>query len=405
MKKEDVLNDRLYKKLCNRKQLSSETQRVYVQVFTEYCTICGKTLTELRKEAYTEQTTIPDKLERKINDRLEKYQEVLEDRGLMNLTIKTKLQTVRAFYREYDIDLPKPYQFKRDKIIKKGSDIVTMEHIRKAVNSTPNFKYKAIITTLASSGMRSKDLRFLTIQDFVDATSEYHDHEDINDVIPALEGKRVIPCWEFDSKKTDTDTITFSSPESVEYTLNYLKQRKDLKNDYILFTSRNRGEYTVYSRNSLSEIFKSINDRLSFGQLPNSFHFFRAHKMRAFFGTTLNRNRVPYTVYKKMMGHRLNSVDGAYVEIDKATCKHEYLRCLKDLSTEKVKIKKVTSDEIKEIVTELDKQNKEISIMKEEKSKTEETIAFVTPLVDALKERPDLIEELMGDIKQKRNNK
>ena len=352
MKKEVIKNDKLFRNMCRRKQLSEYTKRAYITVLTEYCTLTGKTPSELRTEAYKEQMTIPDKLLRSINTYLEDYLDSLEDRKLMNSSIRSKMSKIRAFYNEYDIDLPKPIKFKRDKVIKRGSDIVTMEHVRKAVNSTPNFKYKAMITLLASSGMRSTDMRLLKVQDFINATKDYHDKEDVNDVIKEIEGRTIVPCWDFYSEKTDVPTITFNTPECTEHIITYLKQRDDLKNDQFLFCPENTNGYIVYHRTSIILIFKKINDRLSFGQLPNSYHFFRAHKLRSFFASILNKNSVPYAVYKKMMGQTMSGVDTAYIKISKETCKQEYMRCINDLTTEKVEIKKVTSDEIKSIVEE-----------------------------------------------------
>ena len=67
MNYEDIENDRLFKKMYHRKQLSENTYHNQVVTLTEYCTLCGKTPTELSDEAYTEQNTIIDKLKRQID--------------------------------------------------------------------------------------------------------------------------------------------------------------------------------------------------------------------------------------------------------------------------------------------------------------------------------------------------
>lgn len=394
MEKEVIKNDKLFRNLCRRKQLSKHTKRAYITALTEYCTLTCKTPSELRTEAYKEQMTIPDKLARSINIYMEDYLDFLENKKLMNSSIHLKISKIRAFYNEYDIDLPKPVKFKRDKVIKRGSDIVTMDHIRKAVNSTPSFKYKAMITFLASSGMRSTDMRLLKVQDFIDATQYYHDKRDIQDVIKEIEGRQIIPCWDFYSEKTDIPTITFNTPECTDYIITYLKQRDNLKNDQFLFCPENSDGYRIYNRISIILIFKKINDRLSFGQLPNSYHFFRAHKLRSFFASTLNKNSVPYAVYKKMMGQSMSGVDMAYIKVNKDTCKREYLRCIRDLTTERVEVKKVTPDEIKKIVEENKNLKTDVECLKEEMGDYKEFLPVIRTFAKNPEKLKDIIEKL-----------
>ncbi|AEG18702.1 tyrosine-type recombinase/integrase [Methanobacterium paludis] len=357
MLKEDIINDPLMQRLELRKQLRKNTVSSYVTAFMPYCELTKKTPSELRSEAYKEQVTIPDKMDRSINTYLFRYYKFLkEERGLEDSTIRTMMSRIRAFYNEFDIDLPKNIRMKKKKT-RRESESLSIDHVREAILSTNSWKFKAVIALAASSGLRSGDIRHFTIQDFIDATEEYHDERDINNVISTLEKRRVIPCWELYSEKTSEHTITFSSPESVEYTLKYLKTRNDLSNDSILYTNKFGG---LYSKSGFIQIFKSANSNLDYGYIEgNEYSFFHAHNLRSFFSTTLNKAGVPYAIYKKMMGQALGGSDPAYIHIDKKTCKNEYLRVVKDLSIHKVEVYDFKTKEYEEFLKEKEQMIKE----------------------------------------------
>ena len=356
-----IIEDPLLQSLILRKQLKTNTIRTYGMAFTHYYNVTGKTPTELRQEAYNEQLTIPDKFSRKINKYLTDYHVYLQNKNLSLATIKTFTHKIRAFYTEYDIDLPKPILIKSKNNVKRESDLITMEHIRKIVNNTSNIKYKAIITLAASSGLRAGDIRRLTINDFIEATKEYHRSKNINDVLHELGGHQIIPTWEFFSEKTNEHTITFNTPECSEYVLIYLKSRNELNNNDKLFLNQSQNPY---SASGFSKVFTGQSNRLSMGVHENRYNFFHAHGLRDFFSTTLNNKGIPYAIYKKMMGQVLSGVDTAYIHVNRESCKREYERCLKDLSTEKVEIKTYTSKEIRELALSVDRLEEEVKQLK-----------------------------------------
>lgn len=252
-----------------------------------------------------------------------------------------------------------------------------------------------MVTFLASSGVRSKDMRKLKLQDFVDATQEYHNKK--KDVIPELEDQEVIPCWIFNSEKTDTETITFNTPECTNFIITYLKQRTFLSNDQYLFSSNKNGYYSPLSGRGLNNYFEAINDKLGFPKLANGFRFFRPHRLRTFFGTTLTNNEVPYNLYKKMMGQTFTQVDSAYVRPNWKACKRAYKRCIKDLSTQKVEIRKVTSDEIKKIVHENQGLKTDVEGLKKEMNDYKEFL----PVIRAFAKDPGKLEEIIEKLGQK----
>ncbi|MCE7699888.1 MAG: tyrosine-type recombinase/integrase [Methanobacterium paludis] len=143
----------------------------------------------------------------------------------------------------------------------------------------------------------------------------------------------------------------------------YLKSRNKPNNDDKLFLNQSQ---LPYSASGFSKVFTGLSNRLCMGKHENRYNFFHAHGLRDFFSTTLNNKGIPYAIYKKMMGQTLSGVDTAYIHVNRESCKREYERCLKDLSTEKVEIRKVTSDEIKTIINENQNLRTDVDKMKEE---------------------------------------
>ena len=81
-------------------------------------------------------------------------------------------------------------------------DLPTKEIIKKALKIADN-RMKAIILFMSSSGCAKRETLNLTIQDFIDATKEYHNSNNINEVIETLkEREDVIPMFRLKRQKT-----------------------------------------------------------------------------------------------------------------------------------------------------------------------------------------------------------
>lgn len=359
--RKELINDKLLKRMFRRKNLEKDSINNYLTALSEYCNLLDKTPTELINEAKTEKQTILYDYERSINDHIDDFYDHLQKEQVMNSTRSLKMRMVIAFYNYYKADPPEAPKFKRDKVVKKGSNIIEMKHIQEVMQSLGNIKHKAIITFLCSSGLRSKDMRLIKVDEFVEATQEYHSEDDINNVIPELEGNPVIPCWDFENSKRDIDTLTFNTPECTEYVIKYLKTKKELNNEDYLFSSDKNGYNKPLSERGLISIFNQANDRNNYPILGNKVRLFHAHGLRAFFGTTITNKGVPYSIVKKMMGHSFTAVDSVYVYPSREACKKFYEKnCVEALTTTNVEYKTMTSKEMQEIIERLNKlENKE----------------------------------------------
>lgn len=365
MDRKKITEDPWIEKMFIRKGLRENTKQTYYVAFIQYCELTNKTPTQLRKEAVKEQKEIDDIFDRHVTDYLMEYYVTLKKKGLKPMTIKTMLSRIRAFYVEYKIELPDAMVIKEKPRLKKKSEIIHITDVREAVNSTSNSKFKAIITLAASSGMRAGDIRKLTIEDFITSTTDYHDSDNIYEIIPILEKYKVVPCFEFISEKTDNHTITFCTPECVKYTLTYLKTRTEqLENDDPLFAT---APHKAYSHRGFAVLFENINDKIWGQEKDTPRRFFRSHALRSFFGTVVSSKGTPYPIYKKMMGQSLSRVDDAYVIVqNKNACKEEYLKVMKYLTTDKIETYDVKSKEYITLESRVEEQARQIKELQEQ---------------------------------------
>ena len=353
-----ISNDIKLKQMFLRKNLSESREHHYIKTLTEMYEITGKTPSELIVEAKEEEQPylvnnvprIRDIDDRKITSYLYNYYESLLKKNIIDSTINYKLSCLRAFYREYNITLPRPIEINiPPKIIREG-DIPNLENIRLAVDNT-SVRNKAILLLMASSGVRSSDMRNFKISDFTNATIDYHNGDSIEDLLDG-KYKNVIPCWDFvpiKTKKTNNICMTFNTPEATEYIINYLKTRDNIKENEPLFLSQYKKALTQHG---VIWLFSEINDRW-FYRNDEGKRFFHAHALRKFFISTVKHYTSDYKKSKVLSGHAVTRLEIAYEEIRKSVMKEFYCQLIPHLSINKTKINDIKSKEYLDLEDEL----------------------------------------------------
>jgi len=342
MKKYDVTHDPIFLNHLAINQIeNAKTIKGYKVILNQYCEYYQKTLTELIDEARHEQKTINDIIERTLYNKLLEFHNYLKlDLQNGTNTIESKMSRIRSVYSYQYIQLP--IKHKRKKIKRKDNlttkDLLTKNEIREAVESRKELSHKLLILFLFTTGMRVGDAKDLKLKDFIKATIEYHNEEDIYKIIEILKKQQdVIPCWDFWSEKSDIHTITFNTPEVTKMILTYLSNRKDkLTPESYLFTGYNTAKPVglSYQHYVFSQANKYLYDNgfIEYEKLNNGYYVFHAHGMREMFKTILTNHEINYYISKKMMGQVYTKVDTAYTKVDKETCKRAYLRVLKEFS-------------------------------------------------------------------------
>lgn len=398
----NIREDPKLQRMFIRKNLSKSRKQIYTTNFTRLYELTGKTPSELIAEAKEEQRPyIKDNqiVEIDIDDRnvtkyLYAFYNSMNVRKLKEATMKTNMAAVRSFYKEYKVDLPDPIQITLPRRIIREGDIPNIEDIRKGIDQTPYIKYKAAITLIASSGIRSGDVRYFTIGNFLDATKDYHDG-----TLESLFNYKgeIIPVWDFIPRKTRKQgniCITFNSPEASEYIIDYLKVRirlgENLTQDSFLFRSKQNEQY---SNKGFLWIFHSVNQEAFNYKDKNGRSFFRAHNLRKFFLSTFRQNSTDYFTLKVVAGHSISrNNDENYQEIPIHQIRSEYLKVLPYLTIHETKIHDVKTEEFLKL-------EKELAAKEDRMKELEEKMNEKDLEVEKLKKQFDHFQELVVDKK------
>lgn len=296
-------NDEKLMQLVKRRKVSYQRIKMYDIVFNELYQLFEKTPTQFIKESRAEQQPFLDNNgnpkileldERKINKYQFLYSNYLDTTGNSERTKKTKLITFRCLFNEYNIELPKPLNFNVIHERTRTRDLPTWNDVKKSLKYCINPRDKAIVTLLATSGMREGDAVSFTIQDFLNATEIYHDGTLENLLL--LNPYEIVPCYDFKPAKTSNRgnvCITYNTGECTQHIFQYLKER--IKNNIsvkpktpLFHSYLNKG---FLKSNAIIKIFQRINDKLNTGMDKNGYYGkFRAHNLRKLFSTTCRRN-------------------------------------------------------------------------------------------------------------------
>jgi integrase len=321
------------------------------------------TFEDLIDQAEEDLDNIPRERKRRTTQYLKSYHSFLDNSGFTLHTVVRDYATIKNFYTYFDITPPNiKKKWTIDPIHESIDDIPTKKDIIKALNIA-SLKTKAIILTMATSGMDSSAIRNLTLKDFIIGIKDYIEYDLNNFNLETFiqtcrkeDNNDIIIYWEGFRKKTIKNEIkyyTFSSPESFTAIINYLEYTspkgtiKPNKPEDYLFPGRKgklRGQ-------GITHQFEALNDRLKLGRLEKR-RKFHSHALRKFFSNVLEDNEVGGRSFDHMMGHSPGKIKGTYVKPKKKRLLLQYKRCLEDLSMEKVIIQDTTPAQVKQIVKE-----------------------------------------------------
>jgi len=367
-----ISTDVKLKQMFLRKNIGAKREKQYINVLSEIYEITGKTPIQLIDEAKEEEQPyivngmprIKDIDDRKLTNYFYIYYKSLLDKKLNNSTIDFKLKSLRAFYNEHSITLPKPIKIDIPiKVIREG-DIPNIDDIRKGYMNATTLRNKALILFMASTGIRSSDVRNFKVSDFTKATKEYHNSDSIEDLLDGNYYKKVIPCWDFTPQKTrkaGNICMTFNTPEATESIINYLKTRNNLQEDDYLFISQYKRQIGSHG---IIWMFKELNDR-HFHRNDEGNRFFHAHAMRKFFISTVKHYTSDYKKSKILSGHAISKIEIAYEEIKKDVMKEFYCQLIPHLSIRDTKVHTMKSKEYLELENKLNQQIEENRLLAE----------------------------------------
>ncbi len=361
----EIISDPLFKNFIERRKLSKSTETVYVGRIKSFCEFLGKNPSELIKDAQKG---------RKINRYFNEYIESLKENGKSSNTIVNRVDTVKAFYNEYDIDTKSINQIISPQQFEKASGkIISQEQIKEALELS-NLRDKAIILLHISSGMEATELRSLTYGDFINSLEKYIDLDDgdlfdINKIADELfKTDIMVGTWKIKKHRTQRSYVTFNTSESIKAILSYLIDRerknkpvKSLKDP--LFVNSQNQALNVSAHGS---IFKRVNNRANFGYLTKKRRFFSSTMLRKYFKDKLNESGIDESTINAILGQKLDPNINYHSDLEIEHLKNIYLNVSDNLSIEKMVIDNVTSEEYQNLVKKLNKKDKELEEIKKQ---------------------------------------
>lgn len=340
----NIYDDPLFKQLVNERNLQKRSQKYYRTGLNAYTKYNDMTLQELYNEADKEEEEGVRAKNRTIVKRLRGFRTHLIQEGYEPVTIKHYYASARTFYTHFLIEIPYIPSVKLPTKQVLSTEIPKKEHIIEAIQHTNNLKHIAIIYFMASSGTASNELCSITIQDFIDATSEYHNSSNIYDVVSELENQdQVIPLFQLTRLKTNYRYWTLCTPEATTHILRYLKTRplKKLRPQEQLFP---------LTPNAVGIFYRRINEKCKY---PKT--FFHPHAMRKYQADILQ----DWDLTNRLQGRKPPSIRETYDKVNPQKLKQRYIKHLGDLTLNPTKVVTLESKEVMELKDELERERKE----------------------------------------------
>ena len=303
-----IEDKKILQEIRQSKNLTLSSIKNYECAMRQYTTYNQMSMYELIQEAEKEEDNGVRWKHRQIRRRLIGFRAHLLQKYEYKATTKTYMARILTIYRYYEIEL---------QALPSVEDLPTRDIIRRAVNNTDS-QMRAIILFMSSSGTARAETTNLRVQDFINATREYHNSKSINEVLEELDPNRdIVPCWKIHRQKTGKDYYTFSTPESTRALIDYLCGcERSLTNDSALF-----GIGHLY----LTQKFIHLNDKLGLGKVGHNRRF-RPHMLRKFHASQLSQgeNALPVNLIDTLQGRGKTQVHRAYFLDNPADMKRKY---------------------------------------------------------------------------------
>ena len=312
-------NTKLIQDFAYTRNLSESTTKLYACAINNYSKFCGLSMDELINEAEQDEEQGKRWKHRRVKKRLIQYRIHLY-RNYVGTSAKKYFGLIQTVYRHYEIELQQLPSISDKNTIKnvpiQFADLPDRELIEKVLG-VANIKARAIIFFIISSGCARMECANITIKDYVEATSDYHDCTDIYDVLDVLKNRDdVVPTFNIWRKKTKKYYTTFCSPEAVNAINIYLTGcDKELHDDDNLFHCKPF---------HISLMFEYLNDKLNLG-FKGSFRRFRPHMLRKFHASSLHNDGMSIELIDALQGRVRDKVHGAYFMDDPVKLKDEYV--------------------------------------------------------------------------------
>lgn len=315
-------NEDILEEIHHAKTHSKSARKIYKNAVKQYCHQQKLTLSELITEADQEEDQRIRWRDRKLKQRLLNFRQYLISNYKKN-TVQNYFNSIRAIYKYFEIEIgdlpslneksintPEPINY---------ADLPTKEIIKKALKIADN-RMKAIILFMSSSGCAKRETLNLTVQDFIDSTSDYHHADNIYQVLDQLKDREdIIPTFRLKRQKTNKYYYTFCSPEAVQALIFYmLTWEEEIKPEDKLFPIHE--DYVTI-------LFIELNNTLQLGK-RGTYNRLRSHMLRKFHASQLYNDGMSLDEVDALQGRRKDTTHTAYFMENPLKLKEKYIEHL-----------------------------------------------------------------------------
>lgn len=322
------------------RSLSKSTQEPYLCYFSDFVKYTQRSVYELYEKAKEEEKNGVNENDRELTWFIIDYKHHIEEMGYAHNTVNLKLNVIFSFCRSFDFPIPK-FRIKKALCEDKNYERpLKKEEILQMMNVSP-LRESAFIIIQAHSGMGSKEVRSLTIQQIVDVVNNEldTDYKSIQEIVDDKSKILSHDIYEITiiRSKINYRYTTYINNETMDHILRYISWRmkqnnnKGLKNTFneLLFIT-NKGE--PMTQKAVTAMYREIGNRCGFESQSNTYRYWRSHNIRKFFFNIVEET-VGEEYAHEWLGHKSDSVTRAYSR-RKYRSRKAYEKCIPHLRIE-----------------------------------------------------------------------
>ena len=314
-------NNAIIDEFVKARRLKKGTAEQYQIALNFYSKFQKKPLSELLTEADAEEEQGIRWKKRKLKQRLLQYRNYLYEKYVKS-TADLKFALIKTFYKHYEIEIHDlPTLNKKNiklSVPLKFKDLPDKELIKKALKIA-NPLMRAIILFMSSSGCARAETLSLTVQDYLDATRDYHNTEDISEAVKIMHDKDIVPTFYLKRIKTNKYYFTFCSPEANREIINYLLLREDLDNYKLDEIKLFKCNVAYFERH-----FAKINNTLDLGKV-GAHNKFKSHILRKFHASSLYNDKMSLEEIDALQGRSKEATHSSYFTEDPNKLREKYV--------------------------------------------------------------------------------
>ena len=335
---------------------SQSTQTTYTRSVRYYENTTGHTIQECIDIADDEEYNNIRWKNTKTREWILKYREWLYTEYNVS-TAQLYLTAIITLYRHFEITIP-PLPYYSTKNVKRTPPInyndLPDRQILSECLQVASPLVRSLILFMSSSGISRIDVLNLTIDDYLEATSDFHDHpESVKYAIKDMLDMDIVPTFHLTRQKTGQDYFTFCSHEACKSINAYLLTRTEILH-------RNRPLFKINER-YINMIFERLNGYFQLGKV-GIYNRLRPHMLRKYHASQLAEAGMSTEHINLLQGRKLTGVAHEhYIRLKPENLRDEYIEALPYLVIEDVNKFKTESqilkEENKELKTRQDKLN------------------------------------------------